>query len=486
MISFKIIFFIIGILLSCFSVFMVIPLITDLWIYPTTSWKVFANSIFITGFTGLLLFLGNRYKGDVAVKVREAFLMTTLCWIVMILFSSLPFYFSNLNLSFTDCCFETVASLTTTGSTVLNHLGKVSKGLLLWRSMLQWLGGIGIIVMALTIFPALRIGGMQLFRSEFSDRSEKILPKVSQLAGIILTTYSFLTILCLFSLKFAGMNWFDATCHSLTTLSTGGLSTHDDSISSFRSVSIEIVLMIFMFIGGTTLLFFIKVLKSGLKAFKNESQIQVYISLVIATSLLLSIWIWFKNDYHFTIFQALRYSTFITISTITSTGYVIIDYAEWNPFLSTIIFMISLVGGCTGSTTGGIKIFRIQILFQLAQSHLKQLRRPHGVFLPIYQGQVIPESVAMSVFTFLILYCFSLVVIASGLAMTGLDFVSAITGAAASLGNLGPGLGHMIGPTSTYAYIPDAAKWILMFAMILGRLELLTVIILLTPSFWKD
>lgn len=484
MIAFRAVFYLIGILLSVIAVAMLIPLSVDLFIYRTGGWRGFAISAFITGFVGTLLVLSNRYEGKTELRVREAFLLTAASWISSSFFAGLPFFWSSLSLGFYDCWFESVSALTTTGSTVLAHLDKVSKGVLLWRALLQWLGGTGIIVMAMTILPILRIGGMQLFRNEFSDRSEKILPRVSQIASAILSIYFLFTLICTILLHLAGMKWFDAICHAMGTVSTGGLSTKDLSIGAFHSLSIELILIVFMLIGGTTFILFVKLWHRNFKAVWHDSQLRVYLGIIGIATLLSTVWLMIHQDFDF--LSGLRHSIFAVVSVITSTGYSTEDYNLWGSFPLVLFFVLSLIGGCTGSTAGGIKIFRFQVLFAVALSHMRQLRRSHGVYLPTYQSQKISENISTSVFTFITLYAFCLIMLAGGLSICGLDFITSLSGAASALGNLGTGLGPLIGPNGTMASLDIAPKCLLMFGMILGRLELLAILILFMPSFWKD
>lgn len=463
---------------------MLIPLSVELFIYRTGGWRGFAISAFITGLVGTLMVLSNRSQGKTELRVREAFLLTATSWVATSLFAGLPFFWSTLSLGFLDSWFESVSSLTTTGSTVLVHLDKVPKGILLWRALLQWLGGTGIIVMAMTILPILRIGGMQLFRNEFSDRSEKILPRVSQIASAILSIYFVFTLTCAVSLHLAGMKWFDAICHAMATVSTGGLSTKDLSIGAFHSVAIEMILMVFMIIGGTTFILFVKLWHQNFKAVWKDSQLRAYFSIIGIASLLGTLWLYLQQNVDF--LSSLRYSSFAVVSVITSTGYATEDYIQWGSFPLVLFLILSMIGGCTGSTSGGIKIFRFQVLLAVALSHMRQLRRPHGIYVPMYQSQKISENIATSVFTFIILYTFCLILLTGGLSICGLDFLSSLSGAASAIGNLGPGLSPLIGPLGTFADLDAGSKCILMFGMILGRLELLAILILFMPSFWKD
>lgn len=484
MIDLRSVLFLTGALLCGITVTMVVPLFAELLIYKTKLWAGFAMSIFICGFFGTALTLANRPDGKISLGMREAFLMTSLSWVVLSVFAGLPFYYSNLELSFTNACFESVSSLTTTGATVIDNLDNASKGILLWRALLQWLGGTGIIVMAMTIFPTLRIGGMQLFRSEFSDRSEKILPRVSQIATAILVAYTFFTIACAILLYWAGMPTFDSICHAMGTVSTGGLSTRDASIGAYNNPIIEIITIAFMILGGSTLILYVRLWNGDTKAIRRDSQLKAYLGVILFASLVISMWHWGINKIDF--LTSLRQGTFATVSIITSTGFVIADYSKWGNFPVMIFFILSLIGGCTGSTAGGIKIFRFQVLFALTRTHLLQLRRPHGVYVPLYQDQKISDSIAFSVFTFITLYCFCLIALACFLSAMGLDFITSLSSAASAIGNVGPGLGDLVGPHTSFSKLAEGPKLVMMLGMIIGRLELLTVLVLFMPSFWRD
>ena len=484
MIDFRCVFFLSGILLSGLAVTMFIPLLAEFIFYHADNSLGFITSIFICGFFGSALALANRPQAKIVLGMREAFLMTAFSWIVLSLFAGLPFYCIDAKFSFINAWFESVSSLTTTGATVLTDLDCTSKGLLLWRALLQWLGGTGIVVMAMTIFPTLRIGGMQLFRSEFSDRSEKILPRLSQIVTGILSIYILFTVVCGFLLWWAGMSIFDGICHAMSTVSTGGLSTKDASISFYDNPLIEIIIMVFMILGGSTLILYIKLWSGDAKALRRDSQLRAYLGVLLAASLIVTLWQWLINNFDF--ITSLRRGTFTTISTITTTGFITSDYGQWGAFYGTFFFILGMIGGCTGSTTGGIKIFRFQVLFALTKSHLLQLRRPHGVYVPTYQDYKISDAVALSVFTFITLYCFCLVLLALALSGMGLDFVTSLSGSAACLSNTGLGLGKLIGPHTSFATLADGPKLVMMIGMILGRLELLTILVLFMPSFWRD
>jgi len=456
---------------------MIAPGILD-YLYGDITWEAFAISAGITGFSGLLLVFAARPTEKVKMSVRDTFLLTSFSWLALSFFAALPFIHSHATNSMTDSFFEAIAGLTTTGATIIHGLDYTSSGILLWRALLQWLGGIGIVVMALTVLPMLRIGGMQLFRNEFSDRSEKILPKVSQIASAIFGTYIFFTILCAFALWMAGMTYLEAICHAMATLSTGGFSTYETSIQHFDNPVIEFILIIFMIIGGTTLILFVRCFQGDFRSLYRDTQVRCFLLAIAIASVCSSWWLW---DYNCSLGTALRRSVFQVVSIITTTGFVSADYTLWGTFPTLILLIAMIIGGCTGSTAGGVKIFRCQLMYTTARANIQQLRRPHGVFLPLYNGRQIPEGIFLSVFTFFALFSLCFAGLTLGLGLYDFDIFVCISTAVAFLNNVGTGLGVM-----DYTTLPDGAKWILMAGMILGRLEYITILILFMPKFWRD
>ena len=354
---------------------------------------------------------------------------------------------------------------------------------MVWRALLQWLGGIGIVVMALTVLPMLRIGGMQLFRNEFSDHSEKILPKVSQIASAIFGTYAFFTLLCAIALWLGGMTVLEAVCHALSTLSTGGFSTYDTSVEHFDSVVIEAILIVFMLIGSTTLILFVRCFQKDFKSLYKDSQVRVFLIFISVASICSTFWLWYQGS---SFFSAARYSIFQVISVMTTTGFVSTQYTLWGTFPLIILLMTMMIGGCTGSTAGGIKVFRFQVMYIMANVNIRQLRRPHGVFLPLYNGRQMPEGIFLSVFTFFYLFIICFCTLALGLALYDFDIFTCLSTALSCLNNVGVNINTMMEPSGDLGNFPEGAKWLLMIGMILGRLEYITVLILLTPRFWKN
>lgn len=476
------IFFVLGLLLVFLGTTMIAPALLD-WYLGDANWEVFAQSAILTLLAGGLCSLANRPHGEMALSIRETFLMTAMTWLALSAFAALPFIFSTITATHTDSFFEAISALTTTGASVISGLDFVPKGILLWRSILQWLGGIGIIVMALTVMPILHIGGMHLFRSEFSDRSEKVLPRVSQITKAIFWTYVFLTLLCALALWFAGMSIFEAACYSMTTVSTGGMSTSDASIAYFDNVAIEIIMITFMAVGGSTLLLYVRLFRGEIKTFWQDSQTRIYFALLVLFPSAIALWRW-RQDVPFA--SSVRESFFNGISILTTSGFSTEDYGNWGTLPVILFFIMMFIGGCTGSTAGGIKVFRFKVIYQLTRIQIYKLYRPHAVVVPTYNRQQIPTSIFDSVITFIALFLLSFAVLAIGLAAYDLDFMTSISGAIAALSNIGPGFGTLIGPRDNYALAPEGAKWLLMAGMILGRLELLTIFVLFTPKFWKD
>lgn len=482
MLSLQPLFFSAGIFLTALAVTMTPPLLVDLY-YSDITWKAFALSSGLTLFFGLMLTLANRPHTRVHLSVRDTFLLTVLNWIFVSFFAAFPFIFSQNTISITDSFFEAISGLTTTGATIMHGLDFASPGIVLWRALLQWFGGVGIIMMALTVMPILRIGGMQLFRNEFSDRSEKILPHVSQIASAIAMTYILFTCFCALALWMAGMAPLEASCHALSTLSTGGFSTSSTSISHFNNLSVELILIVFMIIGSITLILSVRLIQGNPKELFQDSQVRIFLIILTTSILATAFWRW--ND-GINFLKALRESAFNITSILTTTGYSSTDYHLWGSFPQMIFLMLMMIGGCTGSTAGGIKVFRYQIMFSVARSQIAQMRRPHGIFLPSYNKKPIPDGIFTSVFTFFALFILCLGILSLTLSLYDLDFLTCLSAAIATLNNIGPGLGDLIGPDGTYAPLPDSAKWVLMIGMLLGRLEYVTVLILLSPRFWQD
>ena len=477
--NYKTVFFTLGILQIILGIFMLIPIIVQ-FLYNEIDSSFFGASI-ITIIFGTLFFLSNL-DHEKKLNLQQAFLLTALSWLSIAIFGSLPFVFSNLDFSFTNAFFESMSGITTTGSTIISNLEDMPKSILLWRAILQWLGGIGIIVMAITLMPIMNVGGMQLFKISSNDSSEKILPKSKEIALRLIYIYSGLTALCALSYWVFGMGKFDSLTHSMTTIATGGFSNYNQSIGYFDSVLIEISSMIFIILGSIPFIAYIKFISGNKKIFLNDIQIRTFIKIIIISIIILSIYLLFNNNGNF----SLRSIFFNTISILTGTGYVNAEFDGWGSFPITIFLALMFIGGCAGSTTCGVKIFRIQILYLFILNQLKKIIYPKGIFVIKYDQGSVDDKFIASIISFIYFYFVIFFILAALLSLTGLDFITAISGAATSISNVGPGLGPIIGPNGDFSSLPDISKWILTVGMILGRLELFAILVLFLPSFWRN
>ena len=479
MTNYKTVFFTLGILQIILGVFMFIPIIFQL-IYSEIDSSFFGASI-VTIIFGTLFFLSNL-DHDKKLTLQQAFLLTALSWLSIAVFGSLPFIFSDLNFSFINAFFESMSGITTTGSTIISNLSEMPKSILLWRAILQWLGGIGIIIMAITLMPIMNVGGMQLFKISNNDSSEKILPKSKEIALRLIYIYTSLTLLCGFTYKIFGMSFFDSLTHSMTTIATGGFSNYNESIGFFNSISIEISAMIFIIMGSLPFIAYIKFLNGDRKILIKDIQIKTFLKIIVYSILILSIYL-IIND---SIDLSFRSVIFNVISILTGTGYVNAEFDTWGSFTLIIFLGLMFIGGCAGSTTCGVKIFRIQILYLFVINQLKKIIYPKGVFILKYDQNPIDDKFISSIISFIYLYLVIFFVLTALLSLTGLDFITSISGAATSISNVGPGLGSIIGPNGDFSALPDTSKWILTLGMILGRLELFAILVLFLPSFWRN
>ena len=477
--NYKTVFFTLGILQIILGVSMFIPIIVQFF-YSEIDSSFFGSSI-VTIIFGTLFFLSNL-DHDKKLNLQQAFLLTALSWISIAVFGSLPFVFSSIDLSITDSFFESMSGITTTGSTIISDLENAPKGLLLWRAILQWLGGIGIIVMAITLMPIMNVGGMQLFKISSNDSSEKILPKSKEIALRLIYIYSGLTGLCAITYWIFGMGKFDSLTHSMTTIATGGFSNYNESIGYFNSLPIEISSMFFIILGSIPFIAYIKFISGNKKIFLNDIQIKTFLKIIIFTVIILSIYLLFSNQENF----SLRSIFFNTISILSGTGYVNAEFDRWGSFPITLFLALMFIGGCAGSTACGVKIFRIQILYLFILNQLKKIIYPKGVFVIKYDQNAVDEKFIASIISFIYFYIVIFFILTALLSLTGLDFITAISGAATSISNVGPGLGPIIGPNGDFSALPDLSKWILTVGMILGRLELFAILVLFLPSFWKN
>ena len=478
----KTVFFLIGILLIVLGASMLGPY--ALQVILDEGSHSFISASFVTIFIGVLFILANLEK-EFKLNLRQTFLFSSLAWVMVALFGSLPFVLSTQDFTFSEAFFESMSGITTTGATIISDLDSSPKSILLWRAIMQWLGGIGIVVMAITILPLLKVGGMQLFKMEGPDSTEKILPRTVEVAAIIISTYIILTFLCGFFYWVFGMTMFDSVSHAMTTIATGGFSTHNDSIGFFKNPNIEIVASIFIILGSIPFISYLKFAQGNRKVFFNDVQIKGLIYLLVISITVMFFYLMFIN-YESSLLDKIRVSSFNVISILSGTGYVTDDFGLWGKFSLVFFLLLMFIGGCAGSTACGIKIFRLQMLLIFLKNQIQKLISPNSVIITKYNNQKISDNFINSVIIFIFTFLFIFLIIAMLLSISGLDFITSISGAASSISNVGPGLGDIIGPNGNYQAIPDISKWILSIGMLLGRLELFAVLVLFFPSFWRN
>ena len=470
-----------GLLLTTLGAAMFIPALVDV-LADNDDWQTFLGSGLLTLFIGISMTLINWGQGE-RLSLQQAFIMTIFSWVALAAFAAMPLAFSQLNMSYTDAFFESMSGLTTTGSTVIVGLDSAPPGILLWRALLQWLGGVGIVVMAVAMLPMLQIGGMQLFKVEAFDTPEKVLPSAARFALSITLIYVFLTFVCAVCLRIAGMNWFESIAHAMTTIATGGFSTRDASIGGFDSALIEYIVVAFMLVGSLPFALYLQTVQGKRGALFQDVQVRIFLIAVVSlVTVMTSYQIYAGVNEGW---DTLRYSAFNLVSVMTGTGYSSQNYNTWGPFAVVALFWIMFIGGCAGSTSCGIKIFRFNVVWAAMASHVGRTLYPHGIFTPRYAGRPIDQAVITSVMSFFFLFFASIFMLALALSFTGLDFVTALSSAATSIANVGPGLGNLVGPAGTFHDLSEEAKWLMSAGMLLGRLELFTVLIIFTPGFWR-
>jgi len=473
---------VVGWLLVLLAAFMLPPLLVDA-ANGDPEWHTFAVSAGLTVFSGLSLELGmrTRWRG---LTVRQVYLVVALGWLGCCAFAALPFAFGRPQLPALDAMFEAVCGLTTTATTILTGLDRQPAGLLLWRALLQWLGGVGTLVMAVAVLPYLRIGGMQVFKVEMAGPGGTTSNRAIRMGATLLAAYTWLTAVLAALLWLAGMGPFDAWLHAMATLSTGGFSTWDGSIGHWNSAAVEIVVTVGMVVGGLPFLLFFSLAQGNFKAMYKNRQVRWYLGVMAAASVAMALWLAIVGGLG--ALDALRRGAFTTASAMTGTGFVAIDYGTWTGMPAVMLLFLGLLGGCAGSTTGGIKVFRLQMLLADAMAQMRQLRRPHAVVVASFDRVPIPDEARESVMGFLVVYALGFAALAAGLGFLGLDFVSALSGAAGAIANFGPGLGPVVGPGAQLAQLSDGAKILLAAGMLFGRLEMFPLLVLLTPTFWRQ
>ena len=479
--DFRSIINIVGLLLCIEATAMLIPMLYDM-VFRNEDWIQFLYSSLITFLIGIILYISFRSE-KVRLGIRQAFVLTITSWIVISIFGAIPFIYSSASLTYTDAFFESVSGITTTGSTVIYNLDNLTEGILIWRSLLQWFGGIGIIVLAMAILPTLQIGGMQLLHMEHDDPYEKTIPKVNRFVLELFLLYVSLSVICGILYFLNGMSGFDSVIHAMTTISTGGFSSHNESFGYFNSFKIEIISVIFMIVGSLPFVLYLQFLHRQNKNFLKDDQIKLFFIVVVSIVVLTTVWL--KINLSTDITTSFRIALFNIISILTGTGFSSDNFSDWGSYGTVIMMIIMFIGGCAGSTTGGIKIFRLQILFRGAISQIKKLTQPHAVFVMRFNGKTVNENTYNSVMGFFFMYIFLFIISAISLSFFNLDFLTSFSAAASAISNVGPGLGEIIGPSENYFLLSNGAKWILALTMIIGRLEIFTVLVLLSVNFWK-
>lgn len=473
--------YVIGLLVAVLGIAMLVPMIMDL-ADGNGHWPVFAESAIITLLVGGVIAISCSNSVGEGLSIQQTFLLTTGVWLALPVFGALPFVLGATEVRFVDAFFEAMSGLTTTGSTVLTGLETLPRGLLLWRGILQWLGGIGIIVVAMVFLPELRVGGMQIFRTEGFDTMGKILPRATEIASRISVIYVALSLICALAYISAGMGAFDAVVHAMTTIATGGFANYDASFSAFAA-PVDYVACVFMILAALPFVRFVQLSAGTARPLLRDTQIHVFLITAVVIACVISGW----NLVHSNASgeQALRFALFNAVSLMTGTGFANADYNQWGSFAVAVLFFTGLIGGCAGSTACSIKIFRYQLLFASIKAQLLKTRSPHGVFTPRYAGRPVGEDILNSVMSFFVFFTVTLGLLSVALAMTGLDFVTSLSGAATALANVGPGFGDQIGPAGNFAGLNDTAKWLLSAAMLIGRLEIMAVYVIFTVRFWR-
>jgi len=479
--KFQIVGYALGILITIVGLAEMAPAMVDWRDGHENAWAFFFNGIVCVFFGGSLI-LSNR-GADFRMTLRQAFLLTASLWGVIGVFCALPLYMSDLNLTYVDAFFEAVSGITTTGATVLTGLDGMSAGVLLWRSMMQWAGGLGIIVFAIVFLPYLKVGGMQIFHSEESGTSEKVMPRTNEVVGSLFKVYLLITGVCAAVYLFLGMGWFDALNHAFTTVSTGGFSTHDASFQFFESAALEYAAIFFMILAALPFLLYVRMFFQGRFLFLRDEQVRAFFVMLIVSIAVLSLWLFFYADRPEG--DGFRAVLFSVVSILTTTGFVTVDYTLWGGFALLGFLLLSYTGACAGSTAGGAKMMRVVIAGKVVARQFKILLYPSGVFVLNYQGRRLDNNIILAVLGFLSLYVMTNVAVTILLSLTGLDFETSLSAAASALANIGPGVGGMVGPMGHYGDLSSAAKWILCAGMIIGRLEILTILVLMSPAYWR-
>lgn len=473
-----------GMMLILFSITYLLPIITAL-IYQDGTLDDFARAMLMTFLSGALMwFVTRRFKGE--LSIRHGYLLVVVMWTAIPAFATLPLLMVLPNLSFTDAYFETMSGLTTTGGTVLTGLDNLPQAINLWRHELVWMGGMGIIVLAVAIMPLLGIGGRQLYKAETPGpmKDATLTPRITETARSLWLVYFGITLACVVSLKLAGMTWFDAVCHAFSAMGLGGFSTHDASIEYFHSPQIEFVLIVFMLLAVINFAtHFLAIREKNLRPYLRDVEGRSSIMLLLVSCVVVALFLWWQAVYP-GFWTALRYASFNLISIATSAGYASTDFALWPLFAPLWMLFLSSIGASSGSTGGGIKMIRTIILFKQAGREFTKILHPSAIAPMKIGGAIIPNNIVFSVLAFIFLYFMTVVVLVFAMLFSGLDFLTSFTAILASINNVGPGLGQ-VGPASNFSGLNDFQTWLCTFAMLVGRLEIITLLIIFSPKFWR-
>ncbi|MGO1394138.1 MAG: TrkH family potassium uptake protein [Halomonas sp.] len=480
--SLRVILRILGLLLMLFSLTMLPPTLMSLW-FRDGVWSAFISGIAISVATGLLLYLPNR-RSQKELRIRDGFIIAAMFWTVLALFGSLPLMlFGEGSLNITDAVFESFSGLTTTGATVITGIDFLPESILYYRQQLQWLGGMGIVVLAVAILPTLGVGGMALYRTEIPGplKDSKLTPRITETAKALWYIYATLTVACMIAYMLAGMSWFDALSHSFSTVANGGFSTYDASIGYFDSATIELICIAFMLISAFSYsLHFIAWREKSLLHYFHDPEARFLMIFLLALAVVTVLSLWLTNTYDTV--RGLRHGVFQVISVATTAGFSVADFSMWPGALPFLLFVTAFVGGCSGSTGGGIKVIRIILIIKQGMREIMRLIHPNAV-IAVKVGKVsVPDSIAQAVWGFFSVYVLLFLFMLVGVMATGVDQVTAWSTVGSALNNLGPALGEA---STNYGDMPSLAKWILVMAMLLGRLEIFTVLVLFTPAFWR-
>lgn len=473
---------VLGLLLVPFGAAMLPSAIMDA-LHAKQSWAIFGTCAFITMFAGACVALTFRGIDAVSLNLKQAYFLTTAVWALLPLIGAVPFIVGAPGVSLTDAYFEAMSGVTTTGSTVFVGLDSMPEGVLLWRGMLQWLGGLGIVIVAMIFLPVMKVGGMQFFRSEGFDTLGKVLPRALDISKALVGIYLFLTLICILSYTAFGMSFFEATVHALTTMSTGGFSTSDLSFAKF-SGPLEYVSVIFMILASLPFIRFVQLLNGNLRAPLHDVQVRAYLRWIGYAVGVILVYRMLREEGDAA--DIVRETVFNTVTLFSGTGYGSANVADWGPLAFTVIIVVGLIGGCTASTGCSVKVFRWLVVWETIKQEGKRVTHPHRLVIPKLGKETLSDDVLSSVMAFLTLFILSFGLLTVGLSMTGLGTITSITAAWTAIANVGPAFGPEIGPTGAFDGIPEVAKWMMIFGMLIGRLELLSVFVLFLPVFWRE